>query len=402
LTYNVIDLERLANTRWEVAVEVRKVSSADGPRQGRRYYSYRTEVGESSPYGPLVFAAERMDDCHRAMARVIKGRGQLANFISIVDDSRYLHPSTARLVGRDASEAEVERCFKSLHPEYDDEHKWTDIQVVNERLDRTRSRIQFQHGPRMFATLPNDQTRETEQPIRRAIRTLESSTTHAFVGLYDRTIDAVDGEQPLPGLVSLQFVPDGNFLDAVATFRKIELSFWWVVNMMEVRRLLEWAATTPKKKMKARRITFYAALSEWREDDPEAGAIAELDELSYSSSTALVSGALLGQNDSASELRRLLEDKLKWTSERNLDGRGLELVEEALTGLTTLRRTGEADLSLLSSGFGQAVASARIASLRAITSDRSIARAAVTQLKASLSQALNEIDEALARPGMPH
>src|SRR5262249_6532303 len=150
-------------------------------------------------------------------------------------------------------------------------------------------------------------------------------SARAYVALYNRMSDTLAEriDEPPPALTGIQFIPDEMYLDAVATFRNLELSFWWVLNMMEIGRLLEWACSRFPKKRTARRITFYASIAEWRAD-PRGPFTAKLDRMPLADLTALVMSARSGTPSATDELRQLLKEKLDHTNEFNLDATGLD------------------------------------------------------------------------------
>lgn len=330
LSYHIIDIGRMAKRRWSVHVYVQKIDEREAIPEARTLESYPgLELGSRSPYQPLVFCAERMDDCHRAIASSTSDGKIIRNFVSVVEDPTFYDVPTAKIAGAGAGTAKVEESFRALHPEYDKETKWDDHLLIGKKLSAPREdpSFQFKHGYRLFGR----RGREGLAPIQSAVEKLKSDETksHAYVGLYDPQIDTLGHQEPLPGLMGVQFVPDGPELDLVMTFRKIELSFWWVVNMLEASRLLAWAAG---KQFRPRRITFFAALAQWKED-VEAAFIARLDEMPESDLMALALGAAAGTAGEGRTLAELLQEKVDQTNDVNFDLRGIRSLHQILLAI---------------------------------------------------------------------
>ncbi len=313
LTFNVLDIARLAEVRWDVRVATRRIGDDLVVPGTADWYAYRRQIGPATRGTPptAMFSAELMDDCHRAIAAAAEPGLKLRNFVSVVEEHQYVYPAaTIRIGNRTPTEEEVWSSFRALHPEYRPRSRWNDAQRVDRVLRDLPSRFQFQHGPRLFgvfgragARFRGLRDRGALQPLRRAVELLDSSDSRAYVGLYNAEIDLASGREPLPGLMGVQFVPEGDYLDVVATFRKLELSFWWVVNMLEIGELLRWAAAQDPKRRAARRVTFFAALAEWK-PNPEAAFVTELDALSLADLSALVIQANDGQEVARQELVR--------------------------------------------------------------------------------------------------
>jgi len=144
--------------------------------------------------------------------------------------------------------------------------------------------------------------------------------------------------------MSVQFVADGQYLDAVATFRKLELSFWWVVNMLELGELLRWAASRDTERRVPRRITFFASLAEWKED-PEPTFVTALDQLDYTELFVLVSHANDGQLQARNRLIELLDDQSERSNERNIDDQGLQRLAGLIQGAVDYNASRPSDVS---------------------------------------------------------
>lgn len=338
LSYNVIDATRGADSRWHFSVTLRKIVRPYGTFLADTWHEFQANSGAATDTHPL-FVSEYMDDCHKLISRDAPRGAKLRNFVSIVNSHEFRCPATARIGSLAASEKQIRSSFRTLHPEYDDAKRWSDQKRVDLAIENLPTRFQFQHGPRLFGVLGRAgrrlrgiNTPELFQPIRVAVESLSGSESRAYVGLYSSELDVGVRDEPLPGLVGIQFVPDGEFLDAVATFRKLELSFWWVVNMLEVGELLRWAATADTRHRRTpRRITFFAAIAEWKHI-PEAAFTTELDTAPSSALLAIVIRAALGESNAAEELASLIEAKVKQTNDVNIDESGVLRLSDFLEG----------------------------------------------------------------------
>jgi hypothetical protein len=339
LSFNTIHLTRLASTRWGVDLNVWHVP--DPPAKPRVAYSYAAEVGAPPSSAPLVFHAETMVDCHRAIQKVCKGRTPrekiLRNFISIVESCDYELPSTAQFHGKPATSEQIDSTFEALHPEHKRTEEWKELDKLETALREASPRFQFQHGPRLFG-IPHG---ATKNPIVAALDRVQKDRSDGYVSLFRPEIDT----DPLPWklvphLMSIQFLLEEDFLDIVVTFRKIELSYWWVANMHEVSKLLKWAAERRKTDgLKPRRITFFAALAEWK-DNPQAAFVTRLDETSTEELTRLVADVSRSAPGKKEELISLLKEKRQHTNENNLDAAGLSRLNALFSGLSPLKLSG--------------------------------------------------------------
>jgi hypothetical protein len=203
---------------------------------------------------------------------------------------------------------------------------------VQEKLQAVPNRFAFQHGPRIFG-IPGRKGVAPITPAQRALQALDLSNTRGYLTLINTETDVLGdfSSQPIPGLVGLQFLRNDNKLDLVATFRSIELSFWWVVNMYEAVRILEWGAQ--RKNMDPGTISFFSPLAEWR-DDPRASFPTRVDEVPVNRLANLV---LTRSAAEIHELIEMLEEKIRHTSIFDLDASGLH----TLAGLLRMRALSE-------------------------------------------------------------
>lgn len=342
LNYNVCHAHRLSSKRWSVEAYVQDILHNQLSSSVKPAFTYAAEVGPKEADRPFLFHAEFMDDCHAAIKRRTSDKRLLRTFMSVVDVCEYRHPTTTTINGASVGEIDVRRSFAALHPEFSPTEKWSEIDALDSYLVRMPERYQFQHGPRLFgiphahrSLLSDDAVkRRLLRPILRALQQLTvDSEAHAYVSLYRPDVDVLSSRnEPFPSLMSLQFLKDDEYLDLVATFRKIELSFWWVVNMLEAVELLRWAAGAGSEKVggkrrSPRKITFFAALAEWK-PKPDPSFVSELDAADTGKLTSI---ALATANAAGiQELIRLLEEKDARTNAQNLDHTGLERLSQIL------------------------------------------------------------------------
>lgn len=395
LTYNVLDIMRLGGQRWDVRVKTRNLNNVSGSYVGVDSYSYRSNVGTPPPHIPTIIQAERMDACHTAICAAAADRGFIRNFLSIVEDHQYFYPSTIRIGTKTPSADEVIRSFRALHPEWHPDLTWDSNRHVNDVIGNLPARFQFQHGPRLFGVLgrAGRHTRGTDaaplEPLRYAVETLANSDTRAVVGLYNPEIDVALQREPLPGLMSVQFIPDGDYLDVVATFRKLELSFWWVVNMLELGELLRWAARHDSRRRRARRITFYASVAEWK-IDPEAAFVAFIDAIDIATMVDIVARLAAGDAAARRELVTFLQDKIDLTNDVNMDQSGLQQLEQVVRGTMQSRTAPQTSTvpSLLTPQLHAALSAAASETASALT-DASLRHRHLSRAKEHLSEAVS-------------
>lgn len=389
LSFNQITATRLSSRRWQVHVDVREVRVDVAVPEIAPLYEFRSIVGDRAHDQDLpIFQAEQMDDCHRAITLATKDGALFHGFLSVVEDHRYIHPSTARYGDRPAEVYEIRNCFRQLHPEYDENDNWDNEESYDDRLHKAQLRYRFEHGSRLFRS-PDRRTRSDPSDIRQTSPMLwvieelkrNPTTSKAYVGLYRPEIDLLSaGSEPLPGLMSLQFIKRAAVLDVTVTFRKIELSFWWCVNMMEVGELLRWVAK--RVGIPPGRITFFAGLAEWKHN-PEAAIEAKLDGMSVSTMMKLVLDQDWG------EIIRLLDEKVTRTHDNNLDSTGLAQLAEVIVGAASRETTSRSALESLRDRIRDATRA--IDAARAHADPRQIrtattALAAATEILRSLGQ----------------
>jgi 3',5'-cyclic AMP phosphodiesterase CpdA len=380
-TFNVLDAVKLAKTRWAITVDVRRIDTTTLKTDSE--FTYDQQLGEPPRTKPVIFTAERMEDCHRAIEARTRGGNAILNFLSIVESSVYVHPPTACIGDRTATPAEVEECFRALHPEYNSAHGWDDQQLVKQALQETPKRFRFQHGPRLFG-IPGRQAALQPEigPIQRAVENVAKHPTRAYVGLFNPDLDVISRGQPPPALMGIQFLPDGTRLDVVVFFRNLELSFWWVVNMYEIGKLLEWAARYRSNRYKPGSITFTSPIASW---SPEPGPtfVARLDEEPLASLTELLLSAADGDAKACSGLKSLIEQKRDRTNEGNLDTTGLDRVLGISGGL--MRRSKECHHMVSSLNDCMKVA---VQSINEGLRNPDLARASAEAARTALDQAL--------------
>jgi hypothetical protein len=137
----------------------------------------------------------------------------------------------------------------------------------------------------------------------------------------------------MPALMGVQFVPRDGRLDLVFTFRNLELSFWWVVNMYEAVELLGWAvgrlaARSNSARWQPGRITFFSAVASW-EPDPRPPMRAGLDSMALGELVRLATQGARGRAGIAT----LLEEKASLTTVSNLEPDALLQLAEVMDGL---------------------------------------------------------------------
>lgn len=111
--------------------------------------------------------------------------------------------------------------------------EWLDT-VINWWQSESPGRAaKFNHGQFLHAN-----TRGRGSAVERIVTELgkkQGATSRALAVLVNQ--DTLSDGQEFPSFISLQFVLRGTRLDAVAYFRKQEMSHWWPINVVEVARI---------------------------------------------------------------------------------------------------------------------------------------------------------------------
>lgn len=343
-TCNVLDLERKSERAWHVTIDTNWISK-DGAVPGVRPLLSRSFDVGSHEESPWVFQSDDMRYVHREIARRCDGPKIVRNFMSIVRVAEYHHPDTLRIGGQPATRQHVEESFVALHPEWNPDSSWLNSDHVDRFLAAQRQSYRIQHGPRMFGLLehfdlvPASHTNGL-RPIHAALSALKESPTRGYFGLYNPQLDVLSKRHLLPGLVGLQFIPNNSpkTLDVVATFRNLELSFWWAVNMLELTRLLDWAIGRLEGDVyDPGSITMFSSFAEWR-SDPRPIFVADMDRMPVDEMLSLLIFVADESTSSREVLREKLLEKMRKTTVLNIDAAGLKLMAELAKGI--LRQRG--------------------------------------------------------------
>jgi hypothetical protein len=345
LAFYVVDCSRLAKRFFAISVLPMRIHTAGMQAEAIADGApFAKTVGQPPSDPPEIFSAQTMSDCHSWITRVAKptsGSGRLiSNFISTVEPSEFTVPATAELKGVAVTLEQVRSSFYALHPEYDRAGAgWNDQDHVARVLSDPPRLHRFQHGHRIWGyplpSIDGPEPAARPKPLSRALESLGLHSSRAYVGLYNPFVDGTTGraqrEQP-PCLTGIQFVERHTSIDLVATFRKLELSFWWTVNMFEMHELLKLAAAQRGKQRG--RITFFAALAEWKADNPGATFLTDLDELPVEEMVELLLQVADGKAEPAvTRLRTLLAQKIAHTNDVNIDDRGLVTMADVVGGI---------------------------------------------------------------------
>jgi len=354
LAFFSISTERLSDQRFQIHAKPMKITSTSlAPYPTTDFAAFTCEIGPNIPSPPPIFYAERMVDCHAAITRAT-GKSEAAllrNFCSIVDFQEpfeFEFPETTRRAGKKVDPKLVRASFLALHPEYDPTTEaWGEADAVHKKLLTIRPRFLFQHGPRMFGPTRESSVRGGDRsslpsPMHYALSRLKENpqTSHAFVGVFHPAIDATGWMGPPPALAGVQFhvaddVKKQKRLELTFTFRKIDLSFWWVVNMYEAIKLWKWAHSQIEKECRCTsgRITFFATIAEWKTDDTATFPM-ELDDLQLE---GMVDIALAADAGKPSSLLKKLANKRAHTNVNNIDFYGLAQLAAVVQGIIKSR-----------------------------------------------------------------
>jgi 3',5'-cyclic AMP phosphodiesterase CpdA len=338
--FNLIEVLHATSRSWVFEVLTRTISTIDGVPRSQAGQRNMLAAGQER-VAPASFIAERMDHCHKLIAKYHDDGATVRNFVSVVERPDYHHPDTIRLLGEPVPIASVKNAFLTLHPELRGAESpqvgWSDKHAVAEALSEVRDDFRFRHGSRMFGAFGQMGRRALEQtdvaelqPLRVALSNVRDQTSRAYVGLYQFELDALHSREAPPTLVGVQFVPDGSRLNLVMTFRKLELSFWWAVNMYEAVALLRWAVDERSNdRWTPGSITFFAALAEWNRN-PSPSLTAEIDRLSEEKLMSLVVDFASGRPNATARVESLLHEKHGNSSDVNIEPRGLQLLSAAM------------------------------------------------------------------------
>jgi len=341
-SYNLINISKLSDKYWEAEINVNYINEEDADDIANNPYSYLLNIGERYDISSNYFQSERLDTCHMAITNkfIDKQHDVVNNFISIVSASDYYHPKTVSIEGEYVEQEYVERCFQVLYPEYQEDKGFEDV-IYHAPSSKTRFR--FSHSARLFS---DNEFKKGVFPLKKAIDAIgDSQGSRSYVSLFDPKIDTFsDRGGPLPGLMSFQFIKSNSVdekghhaIDLTVTFRKLELSFWWVVNMYESIKLLDYVVKVINKdcdsnvKYKKGGITFFAALAEWKLD-PNPAFIVDIDQ---PGSVDKILDLLDGED--YSRLKFTIEEKIKNTSDTSLDSSGLKQLSAVLKALVKFK-----------------------------------------------------------------
>lgn len=352
---NVIDVNQLNGSAWKLDAETFEIDEDSLFRQPRSLAHKKLGVGVIKESPIWTYNARDIVLCHAAIRSDLAAAGQVINFISTVEESTYKHPPTTAIGDREAGEAEVKKSFIAIHPEYDEIDGWNDTEKVDRVLANLSRSFRIQHGPRLFSRAAIIEpysglfTLEDLRPITRAIKALPGNGSRAYVGLYNLEKDAVGDVEPMPGLVGVQFIARDaeGYLDVIFTFRNLELSFWWVVNMLEASLLLDWACKmVPGRRYLPGRITFFSALAEWRKD-PRPMFVSTIDKMKDEELFVLMVSTSAGSSGTSKILADYIEEKAEHTTALNIEYQGLERILGLAKGVIGLQGVGAVPLDAL-------------------------------------------------------
>ena len=341
LCYNLVDVEQTSDGSTQTRVFTQQITRVSGlHRPAPRHEFVAETISEERRHAVNYFYGLTSTDCHAAIARALQSQQRIQNFISVVRDHEYHHPPTLRWRDETVTVELVESAYRALEP-----HLAAGPTQPGQRSREARGRKlrhQLEHGSRIFHSqlgIPGS------SPFTQALRALTTSAggRRSYIGLFNTEIDTLpDVETPPPGLVGIQFVLEetstGQHLNLVASFRHIELSFWWGVNVLEMSRLLRRAINEAGLERTPRpgSITFFAALAAW-EHDPDLVASADLDVLATRDLVGLVADSMTNSHSpSLDRLVSLLEQKRDYTNIANIDTVGLHELVEVIRGLTSV------------------------------------------------------------------
>ena len=331
-SYNLINIHKLSNSRWKFKSNAYSFDETSINNGVKNEVSHCTTFGKKGNKKYYAYNCENMALAHNSICLDLKGKGQVENFISVIDDSTYIHPATTSIGEDFVPEELVKKSFSALHPEWSESEGWNFSEPNILSKSKNVQSYKIQHGTRLFDKIkyiePVSSFNPMElRPILGALKQLPAFKTRAYVGLYNPPIDILPEYDPLPGLVGIQFKPrdnDEDILDIVLTFRNLELSFWWVVNMLEGRKILEWACKkVPQKPYTEGSVTIFSALAEWR-TNPRPIFISDIDALPSEKKYLLLKKVDSNSSEAINDLIEMLHEKVEPTSILNIEFSGLD------------------------------------------------------------------------------
>lgn len=323
LSYNLVSAWKRTRQQYEIQVDARRITDYAAVSEADNGPECSFLIGDAR-VGTTAFDTETTSECYAAIQRCAAKTKKITSFWCHVSNAKYEHPQC------DVPMDKVLRSFTALHPEHALTEKWRNIDGLRDRVGEISQAYQFQHGLRLFKRI--EAGGGSISPIEAALQRLKESESQGYVALFSQAIDVLSSEcKPLPALLSLQFIRDNARLNLVATFRKLELSFWWLVNMYECSELLTWAAAKDERTPGG--ITFFSPIAEWRPENPEPALVAEIDVMQLE---LIIRKVRLAGSGDAEELRGiagLLADKLDATNARNLVPDGLTRLGAVIRGM---------------------------------------------------------------------
>ena len=360
LSYFALNFDRLSNNRFQVRAEPMKIETGSlAPYTTPDFAAFTCEVGPHPPVLPPIFYAEKMSDCHDAIFQRAANSGGpekpgpvFRNFMSIVDVVEFVLPRNTYLDGNRVTEkATILASFYGLHPEYEEGRGWGVQANVSDRLRKVRPRFRFSHGSRIFGLDPQvgdseDGGGSRRSPIANALSALKAQwdTSHAFVGVFNSHVDAHPWQKPPPALSGIQFtIPEPGHLDVTFSFRKLDLSFWWVVNMLEAIELWKWAVEDIQRDRPCDRgrITFFATLAQWKGSGSSATFKIDLDEMEIEE---LITVVLMADSGKPDRLLQLVREKRERTNEDNIDAGGVAALTQVVRAVCKVHGSGRSAL----------------------------------------------------------
>jgi predicted phosphodiesterase len=330
LSYNVIELSRRGNEGIAATVTVRSLDLSMGAHRAANFFGFDVLLKDDrSALRPKYYSGQNAAECHSAIAAELRDVPLIRNFMSVVESATYVHPTSIEIAGVPMGLEAVRAAFRTLQPDLAAPGAPRNRRLVGGRA----MRYQLEHGNRLFQSQVGDPDGSGFDAALNAL-TGSPGGRRSYVGLFMAEADTRrNAEEPPPGLVGVQFYLEdpghSNVLHLTATFRHLELSFWWAVNVYEACELLEYAAPRIPgldQKPSLGTITFFAAQAGW-EKSPDPTGCAELDTLDGGILMALVADGIDGKRSELDRLVRLLREKASYTNVANVETVGVaELV----------------------------------------------------------------------------